>query len=590
VPDTRSGWGRAGHRRAVLVGAAVIAIIVGGGAAAWAEVGGGSTGYRMGTVTRADIGTTLTVVGNVEPVSQATPSFQVEGQVATVSVSPGQSVTTGQTLGTLDTTALSEAVSSAQSTVQADEAKLTEDESAESTSSSTTPSSGTSSASPSGATSSRSSSSPTSSSPSTSTPTSSSGGAGGGQNAAIAQDQKTLTRDEATLGTDQQKEAADLVQAQTDCTNASTATTQGQAACEAALQTVSADEEQVSKDQDTVSKDELALQQALDAASSAAGAQSANSGAGAQTTALHSSRSEAVLTADITGNSGTGNSGSGTTGTGSAVSGLGSASTGGAGSAKSDSPEQIASDQAAIDTAEAQLTDAQESLSAATLTSPIDGTVVSVGISAGDTVSANSSTETITIIGTTSYEAQSTLDSSQVPSIKVGQSASVEVDGIDGTLQGTVAQVGPVESTSTGYSYPVLVALPATGDSMHSGSAANITISTGTVSDVVAVPTSAVQSLGSRSYVLMLSNGQLTRKIVTVGMVGNEYTQVLSGLTPGQSVVLADYAEAVPSSSTNTVGGVGGLLGGGGGGTFFSRAGGFPGGGGGGGFFQRTAG
>ena len=62
--------------------------------------------------------------------------------------------------------------------------------------------------------------------------------------------------------------------------------------------------------------------------------------------------------------------------------------------------------------------------------------------------------------------------------------------------------------------------------------------------------------------VLVLSKGELTRKVVTVGMVGDDYTQVLSGLTPGESVVLADYAESVPSSSTNTLGGVGGLLGG----------------------------
>jgi HlyD family secretion protein len=50
-------------------------------------------------------------------------------------------------------------------------------------------------------------------------------------------------------------------------------------------------------------------------------------------------------------------------------------------------------------------------------------------------------------------------------------------------------------------------------------------------------------------------------------MVGDEYTQVLSGLSKGQSVVLADYAEAVPSSNTetNTFGGLGGLGGGGGG-------------------------
>ena len=44
----------------------------------------------------------------------------------------------------------------------------------------------------------------------------------------------------------------------------------------------------------------------------------------------------------------------------------------------------------------------------------------------------------------------------------------------------------------------------------------------------------------------------LTRKVIKVGMVGDTYTQVLSGLTPGQSVVLADYAEAVPSSNTDT--------------------------------------
>ena len=70
-------------------------------------------------------------------------------------------------------------------------------------------------------------------------------------------------------------------------------------------------------------------------------------------------------------------------------------------------------------------------------------------------------------------------------------------------------------------------------------------------------------------------------------MVGDAYTQVLSGLTPGESVVLADYAEPVPSSNTATLGGIGGLSGGGGGfggggfgggGSFRSRIGGGAGG------------
>ena len=71
-----------------------------------------------------------------------------------------------------------------------------------------------------------------------------------------------------------------------------------------------------------------------------------------------------------------------------------------------------------------------------------------------------------------------------------------------------------------------------------------------------------------------LDKGELTRKVIKVGMVGDEYTQVLSGLDAGQSVVLADYAEAVPSSNTDDehlrrrLGGLGGGGGGFGGGGF----------------------
>jgi trimeric autotransporter adhesin len=553
----KSGWGRSGHWRAVLIGAAGFAVVVGAGVFAWTQVGGSTPGYRMTTVTRADIGTTLNVVGNVEPVSDAAASFQVGGQVATVTVSAGQQVTAGETLGTLDTTALSETVASDQSTLNADEAKLVEDEEAQTSSTSSTSSTKTQTSTPS----------------TTTTTTTPSGTGTSAQSATITQDQNTLTQDESTLSTDQQKEAADLAQAQSDCTSTNTSTTAGQATCEAGLETVSSDEQQVSKDQTTVSKDETALAQALAAESSTGsgsgagtgGAFSGNSGSG-------TTNSGHALSVGVTGNSGSG--------TGSSDSGAGGTSSpGGSGgsSANTDTPEQIASDQAGIDSAEADLIEAQQSLNEATLTSPINGTVVSVAIDTGDTVSADSSTEIITIIGTNSYEVQGTLDSSQVPSVKVGQAASVEVDGVNGTLDGTVSQVGPVESDEGTYEYPVVVALPASAaSSLFSGSTANVNIATGSVSNVIAVPTSAVQTLGTRSYVEELTKGELTRKVIKTGMIGNEFTQVISGLTPGQSVVLADYAEAVPSSSANeneVLGGGGGFFGGGGGG-FFGGAGG----------------
>ena len=230
----------------------------------------------------------------------------------------------------------------------------------------------------------------------------------------------------------------------------------------------------------------------------------------------------------------------------------------GGSSAAANTPQQIAADQAAIDSAQANLTVAEQAVLEATLTSPISGTVVSVGINAGDTVSADSSTAVIVVIGTQSYEVAGTLSSAQVPSVKVGDAAGVQVDGIGGTIDGTVSQVGPVQSGQSGYTFPVVVALPSSATGLFTGSAANIVIATGAVTNVVAVPTSAVQTRGSRSFVEVLSGGTPTAKLIKVGMVGDTYTQVLSGLTPGQSVVLADYSLSVPSSNTSTFSGFGG--------------------------------
>ncbi len=266
-------------------------------------------------------------------------------------------------------------------------------------------------------------------------------------------------------------------------TTSTTTSTTNPANCEAALAQVSKDQQQVSTDQAAVAKDEAALSQALDQASSA-GVSSVPHPASAS----HADRVDAERAHWQHGQR-HGYGGSGTTAPARWHQSVGTGS-----SASTDTPQQIASDQAAIDTAQAELTVAEQSLTEANLTSPINGTVVSVGINVGDTVSANSSTEVIVIIGTQSFEVASTLSSTQVPSVKVGDSAGVQVDGVDGTIDGTVSQVGPVQSGESGYTFPLVVALPSSATGLFTGSTANVVVATGAVANVVAVPTSAVQT------------------------------------------------------------------------------------------------
>ncbi len=221
---------------------------------------------------------------------------------------------------------------------------------------------------------------------------------------------------------------------------------------------------------------------------------------------------------------------------------------------------------------------AQEDLADAQLTSPISGTVVSVGLSDGQSVSAGSTTDVVTIINSGSYQATATLTPTQASTVKVGDAAQVTVTGTTGTLAGTVARVGPVDTSSSSYTYPLVVALPVGSHDIAAGSAAQIAITLAEAKRVQVVPTSAVHTASGITFLDILKTHQEVRDSVHVGAVGAEYTQIVSKLPAKTEIILADLDQAVPSSSTSSSAG---LLGGGGSfripGGAISVSGGFPG-------------
>ena len=349
--------------------------------------------------------------------------------------------------------------------------------------------------------------------------------------------------DQATSSADQQQEAADLSQAETTCgvTGTGTGTGSGsgsgsgsspggsspggspggssshddarrrtttttptttpstgtqESGCASALETVSADQQAVATAQNAVAASESTLAKALADEEATSSTSATDADDRFDRDRLDRDRIDGVDRDRL--------------GTGSKEDGLGSGGSGG--SSPSDSAATIASDEAAIDTAQADVVNAQQSLSDAQLNSPIAGTVASVGISVGATVGANSSTDTIVIIGTQAFEATATLTSSQVTSVKVGDTANVLVDGATKSIAGTVSQVGPVQSSDGTYSYPLVVSLPTSATGLFTGSTATISVITSEAKNVLAVPTSAVNTNGTQHYVLVLSGGSLVRQ------------------------------------------------------------------------------
>jgi multidrug efflux pump subunit AcrA (membrane-fusion protein) len=203
---------------------------------------------------------------------------------------------------------------------------------------------------------------------------------------------------------------------------------------------------------------------------------------------------------------------------------------------------------------------ATQELTLVNLTSPIAGTIGAVSITVGQQVSASSTSAVITVLGTDGYVVDLTVPLTSLEKVVVGQSATALVPTTSTALTGRVSSIGVrnVSSTSTP-EYDLVVALDATKDPLFDGSSAQVAIAVAATGQVITVPTSAVHVSGQGATVQVLAGGQVSEVTVQRGAVGAELTEITSGLTVGQVVVLADRSQHLPSSSTNQSSGLAGL-------------------------------
>jgi HlyD family secretion protein len=519
--------------------------VIAGGGTAWGLTRGPSGGFRTALASQGTVQQTLSATGTVSPVSRASESFQVAGTVAKVEVKEGQQVHAGQILAHLDRSDLRAQLHSARSSLAAARNNLSNDESGQG-------SSGQGGASR-GSTPTFQADHPTvvSSNPPSrgnGAPSQSGGGDSGGlsglQTAVRAAQQQTDS-DLAIAATALKNANAACAPAttpdagSTPAPDATSSTGSSSDACTAYSAVLLSDQQDVSSDEQQLANAETALTKAVNALVAAA-KQSASTPANSSTpTHQPSTPSSSGSTA---------------------------------------SAADIALDQATIDQAKASVATARADLAQATLRATIAGRVAAVTVAHGDQVSASSSDPAVLVVGSKQEQATIDFSATEIRHVKLGMTARVVADGSSRAMSGRVVAVNSAGTTSTSgsVSYPVTIALPA-GTDVVGGAAAAVTVDVATIDDVLTVPTSAVHYSGTSAYVELLRGGKQVRHTVKVGAMGAALTQIVSGISDGQRIVLADLGAAVPSSSSTLTRGVGGF-GGPGGGAGFTRR--FAGGGG----------
>ena len=192
---------------------------------------------------------------------------------------------------------------------------------------------------------------------------------------------------------------------------------------------------------------------------------------------------------------------------------------------------------------------AKQGLAAATLKSPIAGTIAAVGF----TADSSSSGSSVTILGTGGQVVNIDVPLSEIGQLKTGQPASVQADGVTAPVHGTVSYIGLLSSTSGSLTtFPVVIALNEGSPALHDGVGADVTVTTGSSANAVLVPNSAITTIGTRHVVTVVANGKSQVTAVTVGLAGADVSQVTAGLKVGQAVELANPGTALPSSANSS--------------------------------------
>lgn len=173
------------------------------------------------------------------------------------------------------------------------------------------------------------------------------------------------------------------------------------------------------------------------------------------------------------------------------------------------------------------------------ITAPFAGVITSKNIEAGDM--ANPGVPFMTLEAPKNFEVMAMVPETEISSIKKGEAVDVLVKSANKALKGKVIEIN-TSAKHTGGQYLVKVSLQKTDANILSGMFATVQFpqETKEASETVLIPVQAIVKNGQLSgvYTVSQSNTAILRWL-RLGRVFNDQVEVLSGLSSGESYIIA---------------------------------------------------
>lgn len=208
-----------------------------------------------------------------------------------------------------------------------------------------------------------------------------------------------------------------------------------------------------------------------------------------------------------------------------------------------------------VKTSQESVKKAETNLNYATITSPIDGVVLSKAVEEGQTVAASFSTPELFTIAQdlTNMRVIANVDEADIGDVKEGERVSFTVDAFpNDVFEGQVTQVRQEATTTNNVvTYEVVISAPNEQLKLKPGLTANVTIYTAEKQGVLSVSAKALrftptpETVGKmkiadckgKNKLWTKQGNTLQAQSVQLGMSDGMHTEILSGLAEGTEIV-----------------------------------------------------
>lgn len=201
---------------------------------------------------------------------------------------------------------------------------------------------------------------------------------------------------------------------------------------------------------------------------------------------------------------------------------------------------------------------AETNLGYATITSPIDGVVLSKAVEEGQTVAASFSTPTLFTIAQdlTDMRVIADIDEADIGGVSEGQKVEFTVDAYpEDIFKGQVSQVRQEATTESNVvTYEVVISAPNESLKLKPGLTANVTITTLERPNVLSVKSKAlrftptkelfgktvkIEDCNGKNKLWTLEGNILRAHQVSIGMSDGSRTEIKGGITAGTEVIMS---------------------------------------------------